>query len=178
MTDANMGVRVLALEVRSRRIGYAVFEGPTKLLDWGVRNCATAGEATDITKRQGLVSLLNLYQPAMVVANEVRANRNGWKRTDAVKLAIGRECARRSIQLLLVPSRAITRFFSGHGCNTRLQTAQTLAGWFPELAWQVPSERKPWDGERHSMVIFGAAAAGITYFQREASLRPDRASTE
>jgi len=30
--------RILAIDLRSRSFGFAVFEGPTRLLDWGVKS--------------------------------------------------------------------------------------------------------------------------------------------
>jgi hypothetical protein len=38
MSDHSIQKRVLALDVHPRSFGYVVFEGPNRLLDWGVRS--------------------------------------------------------------------------------------------------------------------------------------------
>ncbi len=52
--------RVLALDIRSAKFGFVVFEGPDTVLDFGVRSCAGPLRAT---AKKRVLSLLDLYLP-------------------------------------------------------------------------------------------------------------------
>ena len=62
---ANRDTRILAIDPSTRGFGYAVLEGPSRLIDWGVKETKTD------KKRRSLKlidELVNDYQPyAMVV---------------------------------------------------------------------------------------------------------------
>lgn len=169
MADANAGIRVLALSVRRRRIGYVVFEGSTQLLDWGVRSCVGRVDAPETATRKRIAGLLKFCLPSVVVLGKVGAGQEDDGKARIVLLAIKKECAQRSIASSYLNHQTIIGFFVDQGCRTKYEIAQTLAAWFPELAWNLPPKRKPWESEKHSAAIFEAAAIGTVYFQSRAS---------
>ena len=57
----------MALDVRSRRFGFAIFEGPNELLDYGVRGFRTRVEKVQVPPRQKLATLFDDFNVAIVV---------------------------------------------------------------------------------------------------------------
>ncbi len=166
------GIRVLAVVVHRRKIGYAVFEGPARLLDWGVTRCAAARNHRRTVVPQRLVSLLSFYQPRFVALKLVKARGRHAERVEAVGVAIQRECTERSIRFFRVHDSTVRRFFAAHSCKTRVQIAKVLGDWFLELSWHVPPRRKPWQSDSHNMPVFEAVAVGITIFRHLAECGP------
>src|SRR5580704_6342624 len=88
-------VRLLALEIRPQKAGYAVFEDST-LVDWGVTRYGTA---TPASRRIG--SLLSLHGPDVVVTRwrpRLRHSRTGASVVHKIK----REAQRRSIRVRIL----------------------------------------------------------------------------
>lgn len=171
------GSRVLALVVHRRKVGYAVLEGPSQLLDWGVASCMAAGKLRRAGVPQRLISMLSFYQPRFVALRLVKARGRDTETVEAVGVAIRGECTQRSIRLFRVHASTVKRFFAAHSCKTRVQIARVLGDWFLELAWHVPPKRKPWQSDSHNMPIFEAVAVGIAFFQSPANERFHRFPT-
>lgn len=165
MTDLGVPIRVLALSAHRRKIGYVVLEGPTQLLDWGVRSCVGIGHDSQTLARRRIVRLLQFYLPSVVAVRQVDQPAKQDAKGETALLAIRQECGQRSIPVNRISRTTIGQFFLGRGCGTKHQIAQLLAEQLPELAWILPPKRKPWQSEKHSMAVFDAAAVGITYFQ-------------
>jgi hypothetical protein len=165
--------RVLALEVRASKFGFAVFDEPAKVIDWGVRafDVRASREAT-VAKRIGFI--LDQYAPFHIVVlrrrNDPKSKRNG-DLSLALKV-ISREMQARGVKPTWLTTQAVKRFFCPHGFKTKHEIATVLAGWFEELSWRLPLRRKPWQSERHNMVIFDAVALGVVFFAtQDASLK-------
>ena len=149
--------RVLALEIRSQRIGYVLFEDPKRLLDWGVMY-DTKKPAKVIRK---IRRLCRIFKPH-IICYEKKKNMAGPCRS--------------LVQLMYENSKDINismhclpheRF--GKKTNTgrnKYERAQILASSFPEIAEHLPPVRKPWDKEPVKILVFDAAAVGIAYFNR------------
>ena len=157
--------RILALDVRPHKFGFVVFEGPTQLLDWGVKSYATRENGFEVIVKKRIVRLLDMFVPFVVVLmRPVDSKNRGNGRFRRVLKTIREEVKPRSTSVCVVTRRAMRNFFLGYGCKTKHQIATTLAEWFPELNWKLPLKRKPWQSEDHRMSIFTAAALGVTYF--------------
>jgi len=160
---------LLALEIRSRKVGFAVFEGAARLLDWGVRWFGTKNQPLRpiVSKRIG--ALLRLHKPCMVVARDrnyysARANR----RFATILHSIRAETRRHSAKFIILPARKLQRQFAWRGYTTRHEIATSLAERFDELSWKLPARKKPYESEAPSMVIFDATANGVAFFGRTA----------
>jgi len=60
-------IRLLALEARSGKIGFVIFEGPARLLDWGVLGCAEPTSHLRSVVERRVRPLLFRYRPLAVV---------------------------------------------------------------------------------------------------------------
>lgn len=155
-------VRLLALDIRPRKAGFAVFEGGT-LLDWGVTRY---GPAVPATRR--IASLLDLHAPSVIVTRWRRRLKNSQAGATALEI-IKREAKHRSIPVQSLDARQVRAFFKQRGCRSKHETATLLVEWFPELACKLPLRRKPWQSERHNTPLFDAVAAAVTFLTGESS---------
>src|SRR5579863_9237901 len=69
--------RILAIDLRHRRFGFAVFEGHRLLLDWGVRTFPAIGELEAKMARDRLAGLITLFAPSAIVIKKER-----WQKAD------------------------------------------------------------------------------------------------
>jgi Predicted endonuclease involved in recombination (possible Holliday junction resolvase in Mycoplasmas and B. subtilis) len=162
---ANRTTRILAIDPSTRGFGFAVLEGPDRLIDWGVKD-------TKLDKnRRALELIANLieqYEPGVVVLENYAGK--GSRRCERVaeliekisRLALTRETKVRRF------SRAeVKRAFAASGAKTKYEIAVAIANRFPELAPRLPRFRKPWMSEDYRMSIFDAVGLAVVYFRSE-----------
>ena len=154
--------RVLAMEVRSKKIGYAVFEGGETLLDWGIRWFAK-DNAPDLSHK--LTNLLQMSRPTLILISGIRTkdHRNGHLLKFPVD-EIKRQAVLRSIPVKSLSKTYLRVHFKHHGHWNKHEVAQAIARRFPELAWHLPKRRRAWDSEAPNQVVFDAVALGLRYF--------------
>lgn len=124
-------LRLLALEIRPRKAGFAVLEGAT-LLDWGV---TTYGPGRPAMRR--IASLLDLHAPSIIVTRRRPRLKNGQTVPNIVE-SIKSEARRRSIRFRTLDAHQVRAFFIQRGRRNKHAVATLLAEWFPELAWKLP----------------------------------------
>jgi hypothetical protein len=155
--------RVLSIDPHPRGFGYAVFEGPARLVDWGTKDIREDKERIAIHKIEELVWV---YQPTVIVVEDCghrksRRNPRVRRLTERI-LASAREFGAEGRTL---PLAAVYRAFAGTGAGTKYGIATALVRAFPELMVRLPPKRKPWQSEDSRMSIFDAVALGLTYFR-------------
>src|SRR5439155_5065626 len=147
--------RVLALDVRPRSFGYVVFEGPHLLLDWGVQSFRHGRNAVRIPLAMKIASLLEDFQPAVVVAKEppsrTKVNR---ARTRKVLELVRHKASLRGIRTRVFKRRAASKLFGGDERVTKYKIATALAERFAELRPVLPPKRKFYESEDYRMSIF------------------------
>jgi hypothetical protein len=170
ITGESGKAKILCLEVCPQRFGFAAFYGPVDLIDWGTMNYRGTGARRLMTVRERLSSLLKLHSPTCLVmrwrsCSSTRANKKTLSAVETI-----REKAKQSgLKVRTMGTKEVLRFLSTHDCRTKQQMASRIALWFTELSPKLPRARKPWQPERHNMVVFDAAASGITFFARDRS---------
>jgi hypothetical protein len=157
-------IRLLALDLHPLRFGFVMFEGPDELLDWGIKASRHGGEPVKVSLNVKLASLLEWYVPDFVVIKiPTTAPLKRRIRTIAVL------AKNRRIPVRLISSSSVRKAFPGNNQN-KYQVATVIAARHPELSPRLGPRRKLWEAEKHSMGIFDAAAIGIAYFTREATI--------
>ena len=155
--------RILSLDVRSRRVGYAAFE-PPHLIDFGVARFKSEKVAT-----LRLASLLLRIRPATLVLRKISASSSRHCPGTIANQHLARTLARRSsITVAFVSERHLQAHFDGKEMRTRYAVAEFLSRTYPELEWRLPHPRKPWETEYRNMSIFDAAALGVAYLESDA----------
>jgi hypothetical protein len=161
--------RILALEIRPRIIGFVVAEAPMHFLDWGTRKIRVGNKEFRGTMANKVGALLDYYAPAIVVMRQRRIHSPIARgRIKAGFEVIRKEAANRLVDVQTISTDEIHQFFAfnNKGGTTKHTVAMLIAGLFPELSWKLPPKRKSWKSEDHRMVIFDAAATGLTFLNR------------
>lgn len=161
--------RVLAIDPTSKGFGFAVLEGPSALIDWGVKR---ASGDRDVKSLEKAAELIERYQPEVLVVEHAAAK--GSRRCprvrqlieDLIALALDRRLRTRRVS-----RRQVQQSFSINSSATKRQIAVALVERFPELEPHLPPVRKPWMSEDGRMGIFDAVAFGWASYE---SLRRER----
>jgi hypothetical protein len=167
MHPANEDERIIAIDLRSSRFGFAVFEGPQRLLDWGIKNFRQGVNAVQIPAEVKLGNLMDEFLPSAVVLMKRDAETKGRA---AMRDGLLREAEKRRIAVHFLSPREVKIAFVGSNRN-KYAVAAAVIKQFPELASRRPGQRKIWKPEDYVIKIFDAAALGITYFARHSDNR-------
>jgi hypothetical protein len=159
--------RVLTLDIRPRRFGYAVFEGPDLLLDWGIR---THGEDERSSLERSLSNLRSMFSPSVIlIRKSAKSSQIKQPRIDRAFRIVKHFAKHMLVRVQLVDASLLRGFFSRDATADKHDIARTVAERFPQLSWRLPPKRKPWQSESKRQSIFDAASVGVYYFARQAN---------
>lgn len=156
---------VLAIDPTSRGFGYAVFEGPKNLLDWGVSDIRI--QINQRSKRR-LKQLIDYYQPDVIVLEDYagekshRAPRIQNLIEDIISFA-----RLKKIKFHQYSRSRVQELFRMFGAKNKHQIAKTICEWLPTLSVRIPPKRKIWMSEDQRMNIFDAVSMALTYYYLE-----------
>src|SRR5947207_9699800 len=164
----SMPKRLLALEIRASRLGFAVLEGSTRLLDWGVRSFGEQNEKLRSAASDRIATLLAFHKPTAVVVR-ARKYHSGVqnKRFLTIVAAIRAETTRNSTKFFVLTVREVRAHFGPNGQVTKHGIATSLAKQFEELSWKLPGRRKAYQSEARAMLVFDALANGVAFLGRQ-----------
>lgn len=161
--------RILAIDLRPQRFGYAVSEGPKQLLDWGAANYRPGGDIGAASARASARKLIAIFHPAVMVVREAGGKTMAKSRGVQPILKALRHLAKAHDVPVHLVSRADVRVaFRPHGAKTKHEIACSLATMIPELRWRIPPQREIYESEPSAMAIFDAVALGYTYWEAQA----------
>lgn len=160
---------LLALEVRASRLGFAVFEGPTKLLDWGVRSFEKGNKTLTSSVSDRIATLLAFHRPfAVVMRGRVYDSISQRRAFAKIVSSIRAEAGRNSTKFIVLSARQVQACFAPKGQITKHEIAVILAKRFEELSWKLPQRRKSYQCEAPVMAVFDAAATGVAFLGKTA----------
>ena len=154
---------MLAIDPYTKGFGFAVLEGPERLIDYGVKKVKGDKNFACLKKFTGLIER---YQPEVIVLENPtgKGSRRGQRVQQLLKelleLAASKRIKVRSFSRLQIRKA----FYSSCAFN-KYQVASSIAKQFPELALRLPPVRKFWVNEDERMSIFDAIALALTLFQ-------------
>lgn len=160
MTNLSNEKRVLSLDVHPRSLGFVVFEGPNRMLDWGIKSFRPGVNAVKTPAAGKLLALFDEFTPSTIVIREQEKRKN----TKMLSI-LQRQARNRSIPVRFMSRKDVNRAFVGFESN-KYEVASALAKQFPVLASRLPPKRKCWQSEDYRIGIFDAAALGVAYFTR------------
>lgn len=166
--------RLLALDLRARRFGFAVLENQSKLLDWGVRSFGEDGENFKSTLSDRINTLIGFYEPFAAVTRLRKYHSSvSKKRFAAVLASVRSESRRNSIRLFVITTHQVQRRFAENGQATKHEIATSLAKQFEELSWKLPLRRKSYQSEAPILTVFDAVANGIVFLESQTRSTPN-----
>jgi hypothetical protein len=158
--------RILAIDLRLRRFGYAVFEGPKRLLDWGVYFFPPVVEGGTVVVTNRVGDLMRLFTPSAVVVKKAdRGSAGRGAGISPILKAIQSKSSARSTPVCLIRRKDVRQAFRIFRGNSKYENAVVLTRIFPDLLWKLPPKRKFYQGEHPRMIVFDAVAVGFTYWQ-------------
>ena len=160
MHQANERKRIVAIDLRSSRFGFAVLEGPERLLDWGVKTFRQGVNAVQIPANVKLGELMDEFSPRAIVLLQRDID---TKKRASMREQLLREAEKRNIAVRLVSPRAVKSAFAGSNRNKHTIAGAVIER-LPELASRRPGPRKIWKPEDYRLRIFDAASLGLAYF--------------
>ena len=165
--------RILAIALRSRRFGFAVFEGPIRLLNWGMVFYPLNNGVQQKAASKRVASLLTLSVPSVVVVGQTRLlNVSDGSGVRPILRSIRREASSRLIPVCLMKKTEVGEVFRLVHAESKHEIASMLAQMFPELLCKLPPERKIWESEHPIMTMFDAVALGFAYWQQDVEVDP------
>jgi hypothetical protein len=153
--------RVLAIDPFSRGVGFAVLEGPERLIDWGLR---TTGRADNAKALRVIDKLIDRFRPDVLALEDWESA--GSRRCGRVQTLLDRIAATEGPRVLvrLITRRQIRAIGPMPQTSTKRGRACFLAERFLELQPFLPPIRKPWMPEDDRMAIFDAVSFAVAYF--------------
>src|SRR5262245_15397362 len=127
--------RVLALDLRSGRFGFAVLEGPSELLEWGARRWYPMNvDDPAVFIRRRLAPFIKRYVPSVIAVKKASRQGNGTNAKHSHLMnTIMEEAHRHSVELAFVERSEIRAAFALPGRATKHNIAVHIAKHFPEL---------------------------------------------
>jgi hypothetical protein len=151
---------VLAVFPSTRGFGYAVFEGPTSRVDWGVK--AVRRRQKNLASLRKIRELLAFYQPDALIVENYQGR--GSRRAKRIQALINLMTAHAADQRIRTVSYSRSEVRASFGLTTKREIAEAIVREFPALEPRLPPVRKIWMSEDARMNIFDAAALAITFF--------------
>jgi len=152
--------RVLAIDPSTRGVGFAVMEGPERLVDWGIKGVKSDKNRESL---EHITRLIKRYHPDVIVI-ENHQHKSARRRVRVRQLlnAIVLFASIGEVRVRKVSRAAIKNAFMKVGAATKHQIATEIARRFPELTPRLPPVRKPWMSEDNRMSIFDSVALALT----------------
>ena len=151
---------VLCIYPSAKGFGYAVFEGPRSLVDWGVKG--VYGENKNAQCLRKVRELLAFYRPDVLVTEGYKGA--GSRRGSRIRELIDAITALAAKEDVACTSFSRTDVRNCFGSTAKREIAQSIAREFTELEPRLPPVRRIWMSEDARMNIFDAVALGMTFF--------------
>jgi Holliday junction resolvasome RuvABC endonuclease subunit len=155
----------LAIAPSNRGFGFAVMEGQSTLVDWGVKTIKENKHKQALAKLKALISQ---YEPTVLVVQNYTAE--GSRRSPRIQALGGSMVAlatKQGIVVASIPARELRKVFFGDRKGTKFEIARILADRFPEeLAARLPRQRKPWMSQDYRMDIFDAVGLNVAFWAK------------
>lgn len=157
--------RILAVFPTTFGFGFVVFEGPLRLVDWGVKRIASKDHNENLTKIEACVEW---FEPdTLVVENIAGGGSSKSKRIARLIRTVARRARKQRIHVEAFSRDRIRQAFSAVGATTKHEIATVVAKDYEPLAPLLPTKRRIWMTENPRMGVFDAAALALTYFHFE-----------
>jgi hypothetical protein len=153
--------RVLAIDIASRGLGFALLEGPLALIDWGFHN---ARDDRDARCQANLIWMLTKFKPDVLVIEELEQKTRRPARVRSLADAFAAAAKEHGIACRRISRKTVRSRFPT--CRTKYEIAHALVERFPDIAPWCPPKRKAWMTEDPRINIFDALSFAVTHLSR------------
>jgi hypothetical protein len=153
--------RILAVEFRAGRLGYAVLESPLRLNDFGAACVLSLASA-----RSRIARLLRIWRPTILVlrGTSFRYRFISRQRRPVVRVALD-EARKAGIPVARFTEEGFNAFFERHSCSDKYEMAEYIAASIPEMAWRLPPRPKMYDPEPRTILYFDSISLAFAYLE-------------
>jgi len=156
---------VLALYPNTRGLGYAVFDSPKDLVDYGMGYIKPVSNTKTITR---VKEYIQHYKPDIVLVRAIRQSESRkMKRVENLVAHICNQASAQGLKVYRYNRNQIQEIFSQFGSSTKFHISKKISEWYPELQNIKNPVRKFWETEYHNAGIFDAISLGVTHFYIE-----------
>lgn len=160
--------RILAIALRSQRLGFAIIEGSVELVHWGMLYYEGNQGSNVAAAMRRTHTLFARFSPSRAAIERSKPD----KAPNPENLQLLYRCIRREASSQPVPVSVLTRIqvretFRDFGVRSKDDIAALLARMFPELQPRLPPKRKLWKREHFSMPMFDAVALAVAYWRHD-----------
>ena len=158
-------VRILAIAPLSRGLGYAVMEGPDRLVACGNKVILRDKNAEALA---WVKKFIQFYQPDVLVLPDVNAkDTHRAPRIQSLHRQIVALAKKHRLKLPLISATRQRQQLLGNPKATKQAMAEALAKTFPvELGSRLPPKRRPWTSEDPRMDIFYAVGLAVVFWPK------------
>ena len=158
-------VRILAIAPTSRGFGYAVMEGPGRLIGFGNKSILKNKNTRTLVWSERFI---RRYEPGVLVLPDVNAT--GAHRAGRIKTLhkeIGALARKHQLKVKLISGSKQRERLTGEVKGTKQAMAEMLAADFPnELQSRLPPKRRAWESEDPRMDIFDAMGLAVAFWPK------------
>jgi len=162
-------LRVLAIAPSTRGLGFAVMEGKSTLVDWGLKAVNADKNARSLSN---VANLIGIYNPTIIVLEDAHSKSSRRSsRIQALVSSIVELADDEGIPVKLLARTKVRTALLLNPRGTIHELAESVANRFPaELGLRLPKKRKPWMSEDSRMDIFRAVALAQCVFTFDRSI--------
>ena len=156
------GTIVLAIAPSVYGFGFALFDTPRTLLDWGLRYAREDKNRKCLARLQALIEW---HQPDEIVLEDASGVGSFRRpRIRSLLRSMKRLAGRHGIATSTYTRSDVLACFAGFDVQNKQQIAENIGSWLTDLEAWVPPPRMPWHPEHHRMAVFVAASLALTHF--------------
>jgi len=155
---------VLALYPNRYGIGYAVFDHPEELVEFGIGYVRPLNLKKSFKRVKGYISY---YKPDVIIVRSTDSSKKVGKRNAQLIEKICKEARLQGLEVHSYTRTQIKDVFLQFQVKSKFQISQKLIEWYPKLKPYRFPKQKAWMGENHNTGIFDAVSLAMTYYYLE-----------
>ncbi len=160
-----MTERLLALDPNSRGFGYVVFEGPKRLVDWGLKHVGTENKNARTVRE--IRRLVEFSKPDVLVLEDVSLlDCRLRRRIRELITTVFQEAVNWPVRVVPISRQRVYALLGTEQEATKYEAAIWLATHYRELTPLLPAKRRSWENEHPRFSIFDAATLAIGYYHQ------------
>lgn len=168
MTQHLHNRRILAIALRSQRLGFVVVEGSVELIHWGMIFYKGNQDEKMTGAMKRAQTLFIRFAPSHVAIERSSAEKAlNPENLQSFYLRVRKEASCRSIPVSMFTRSRVRNAYSDFDVHSKGEIAELLVRMFPELQPKLPPKRKNWMPEHFSMPMFDAVALAVACWRRD-----------
>jgi Holliday junction resolvasome RuvABC endonuclease subunit len=155
---------ILALFPNRYGIGYAVFDTPDNLAEYGIGYIQPVSNKKTFKR---VKEYITYYKPNVIITRNINDQKKSSKRIEKLIDCICNEAKSQGLEIHSYTRTQIKDVFRQFGASSKYQIARKIIVWYKQLESYMFPERKRWMTENHNTGIFDAVSLAMTHYYLE-----------